>query len=117
VVTTRTSLVVPLELPLPDPASSTIETALIGDAGLADLGSAVLGEFRGGDGGGVPVRLIRCRCDGAARRVSRIDHGSDTWLINFRINSVLRVTSCACSLVEADDKLPVPVFEKSGSAL
>ena len=38
-------------------------------------------------------------------------------LVSFRIKPVLRVTSFTRSLVEADDRLPVPVVEKSGSAL
>ena len=33
------------------------------------------------------------------------------------ILAVLRASSCARSSVEADDKLPTPVFEKSGSGL
>jgi hypothetical protein len=37
--------------------------------------------------------------------------------IAFRILAVLRASSCARSSVEADDKLPTPVFDKSGSAL
>ena len=37
--------------------------------------------------------------------------------IALRILAVLRASSCARSLVEADDKLPTPVFEKSGSGL
>jgi hypothetical protein len=36
---------------------------------------------------------------------------------SLRINSVLRRTSLARCSVEADDKLPTPVFEKRGSAL
>jgi hypothetical protein len=35
----------------------------------------------------------------------------------FRIRAVLRATSFADSSVVADDRLPVPVFEKSGSGL
>lgn len=37
--------------------------------------------------------------------------------LSFRINSVLRASSCARSSIEADDKLPTPVFEKLGSGL
>jgi hypothetical protein len=33
------------------------------------------------------------------------------------ILAVLRASSCARSSIEADDKLPTPVFEKSGSGL
>jgi hypothetical protein len=33
------------------------------------------------------------------------------------IKAVLRASSCARSSVEADDKLPTPVFEKFGSGL
>jgi hypothetical protein len=36
---------------------------------------------------------------------------------SFRINSVLCSSSLARSSVDADDRLPVPVFEKSGSGL
>jgi hypothetical protein len=38
-------------------------------------------------------------------------------LLSLAINAVLRSSSCARSLIEADDKLPTPVFEKSGSGL
>ena len=37
--------------------------------------------------------------------------------LSLSINAVLRASSCARSSVEADDKLPTPVFEKSGSGL
>jgi hypothetical protein len=37
--------------------------------------------------------------------------------LSLSIKAVLRATSCARSSVEADDKLPTPVFEKSGSGL
>jgi len=37
--------------------------------------------------------------------------------VSLRIKSVLRVTSLARSLVEEDDRLPVPVCEKSGAGL
>jgi hypothetical protein len=37
--------------------------------------------------------------------------------IALRILAVLRASSCARSSVEADDKLPTPVFEKLGSGL
>ena len=37
--------------------------------------------------------------------------------LSFSINTVLRATSLARSSVEAGDKLPTPVFEKSGSGL
>jgi hypothetical protein len=37
--------------------------------------------------------------------------------LSFRIKAVLRASSLARSKVEADDKLPTPVFEKSGSDL
>jgi hypothetical protein len=37
--------------------------------------------------------------------------------LSLAIKAVLRASSCARSLVEADDKLPTPVFEKSGSGL
>jgi len=53
--------------------------------------------------------------------------GEDLWLLVFplaaarflslSIKAVLRASSCARSSVEADDKLPTPVFEKSGSGL
>ncbi len=53
--------------------------------------------------------------------------GEDLWLLCFplaaarflslSIKAVLRASSCARSSVEADDKLPTPVFEKSGSGL
>jgi hypothetical protein len=33
------------------------------------------------------------------------------------INAVLRAASCARSSVEADNRLPTPVFDKSGSGL
>ena len=36
---------------------------------------------------------------------------------SFRVKSVARSTSFARSSIEADDRLPVPVFEKSGSDL
>ncbi len=36
---------------------------------------------------------------------------------SFRAKAVLRRTSFAHSLVDADDRLPVPVLEKSGSGL
>jgi hypothetical protein len=36
---------------------------------------------------------------------------------NLWISAVLRSTSFARCSIEADDKLPVPVFEKSGSGL
>ena len=36
---------------------------------------------------------------------------------SFRVSSMLCSTSCARSLVDAGDRLPVPVFEKSGSGL
>ena len=54
-------------------------------------------EARIGQAEGFPAALARC---------------SSLW-----INSVLRWTSLARSSVEADDKLPTPVFEKSGSGL
>ena len=38
-------------------------------------------------------------------------------LISFRVMSVESFSSIARSSVEAGDKLPVPVFDKSGSAL
>jgi hypothetical protein len=38
-------------------------------------------------------------------------------LLSLSIKAVLRVSSCARSSVEADDKLPTPVFEKLGSGL
>ena len=38
-------------------------------------------------------------------------------LLSLSIKAVLRASSCARSAVEADDKLPTPVFEKSGSGL
>jgi len=37
--------------------------------------------------------------------------------LSLAIKAVLRASSCARSSVEADDKLPTPVFEKSGSGL
>lgn len=37
--------------------------------------------------------------------------------LSLSIKAVLRSTSFARSSVEADDKLPTPVFDKSGSAL
>ncbi len=37
--------------------------------------------------------------------------------LGLSIKAVLRASSCARSSVEADDKLPTPVFEKSGSGL
>ncbi len=37
--------------------------------------------------------------------------------LSLSVNAVLRASSCARSSIEADDKLPVPVFEKSGSGL
>jgi len=37
--------------------------------------------------------------------------------LSLAIRAVLRASSCARSSVEADDKLPTPVFEKSGSGL
>src|SRR5262249_52455029 len=37
--------------------------------------------------------------------------------LSFSIKAVLRASSCARSSIEADDKLPVPVFDKSGSGL
>src|SRR5437016_11069611 len=37
--------------------------------------------------------------------------------LSFAIKAVLRASSCARSSVEADDKLPTPVFDKSGSGL
>ena len=37
--------------------------------------------------------------------------------LSLSIKAVLRASSCARSSVEADDKLPTPVFEKSGSGL
>ena len=37
--------------------------------------------------------------------------------LSLSIKAVLRASSCARSSVEADDKLPVPVFDKSGSGL
>jgi len=37
--------------------------------------------------------------------------------LSLLIKAVLRASSCARSSVEADDKLPTPVFEKSGSGL
>ena len=36
---------------------------------------------------------------------------------SLRVKSVLRATSLARSSVDADDRLPVPVFDKSGSGL
>lgn len=38
-------------------------------------------------------------------------------LLSFAIKAVLRVSSCARSSIEADDKLPTPVLEKLGSGL
>lgn len=40
-----------------------------------------------------------------------------TRCLSLSIKAVLRASSCARSLVEADDKLPTPVFEKRGSGL
>ena len=37
--------------------------------------------------------------------------------LNLSIKTVLRASFCARSSVEADDKVPTPVFEKSGSGL
>jgi hypothetical protein len=37
--------------------------------------------------------------------------------LSLAIKAVLRASSCARSSVEADDKLPTPVFEKCGSGL
>jgi len=37
--------------------------------------------------------------------------------LSLSIKAVLRASSCARSSVEADDKLPTPVFEKFGSGL
>jgi len=37
--------------------------------------------------------------------------------LSLSIKAVLRASSCARSSIEADDKLPVPVFDKSGSGL
>ena len=37
--------------------------------------------------------------------------------LSLAIKAVLRASSCARSLVEAGDKLPVPVLDKSGSGL
>jgi hypothetical protein len=37
--------------------------------------------------------------------------------LSLSIKAVLRASSCARSSVEADDKLPTPVFEKLGSGL
>ncbi len=37
--------------------------------------------------------------------------------LSLSIKAVLRASSCARSSVEADDKLPIPVFEKLGSGL
>ncbi len=37
--------------------------------------------------------------------------------LSLSIKAVLRASSCARSSVEADDKLPTPVLEKSGSGL
>jgi hypothetical protein len=37
--------------------------------------------------------------------------------LSLAIKAVLRASSCARSSIEADDKLPTPVFEKSGSGL
>ena len=37
--------------------------------------------------------------------------------LSFAIKAVLRASSCARSSIEADDKLPTPVFEKLGSGL
>jgi hypothetical protein len=38
-------------------------------------------------------------------------------LLSLSIKAVLRASSCARSLVVADDRLPTPVFDKSGSGL
>ena len=37
--------------------------------------------------------------------------------LSLSIKAVLRASSCARSSIEADDKLPTPVFEKNGSGL
>jgi len=37
--------------------------------------------------------------------------------LSLSIKAVLRASSCARSSIEADDKLPTPVFEKLGSGL
>jgi hypothetical protein len=37
--------------------------------------------------------------------------------LSLAIRAVLRASSCARSSIEADDKLPTPVFEKLGSGL
>jgi len=42
---------------------------------------------------------------------------SSARFLSLSIKAVLRASSCARSSVEADDKLPTPVFEKSGSGL
>jgi hypothetical protein len=42
---------------------------------------------------------------------------SRSLFLSLAVKAVLRATSCARSSVEADDKLPTPVFEKLGSGL
>ena len=37
--------------------------------------------------------------------------------LSLSIKAVLRASSCARSSIEADDKVPIPVFEKLGSGL
>ena len=42
---------------------------------------------------------------------------SEDSIMSFRVDSMESFSSIARSSVEAGDKLPVPVFDKSGSAL
>jgi hypothetical protein len=62
-----------------------------------------------------------------AQTIQCFDEGQDLWserfpvlrarASSFRVNSMLCSTSLARSSVHADDRLPVPVFDKSGSGL
>ena len=42
---------------------------------------------------------------------------SSARFLSLAIKAVLRASSCARSSIEADDKVPTPVFEKCGSGL
>ena len=46
-----------------------------------------------------------------------LDPFCSTRLLSLSIKAVLRTSSLARSSIEVDDKLPTPVFEKSGSGL
>jgi len=85
-------------------------------------------EFASDGGQGIAVKKQKRRGAMAAfQEIERFAEGDDPVALgfpfcrarrrSFRIKAVLRATSLARSSVDADNRLPVPVFDKSGSGL